>query len=306
MKLSPLAFIPKQVPKVWGSELWQLYDRPGDSAVVARGPMAGQSLQALMAEFGPNLLGPKAFEAGAAYFPLAFKLIDAREALSVQVHPDDDQAARLAGPDELGKSEAWLVLKAEAGASLTAGLKPGTTREMFMKALKAGSLEGLLNRFPVKAGDAVYVPAGRVHAIGKGCLVAELQQNSDTTLRVHDYGRLENGKPRALQIDQALECIRFNDTDEALLQPRVLSGGETLLLESPHFKASRLDLKQGFRPSLGEACFHLLSCLEGSARIESEGPDFEFKPGETVLLPAGLPWRLAAAKEGTQVLWSRP
>jgi mannose-6-phosphate isomerase len=304
MKLGPLLFIPKLVPKIWGSELWHVFDREGESAVVAKGPFQGQTLHALMDEFGPGLLGPQAFAAEPDYFPLAFKIIEAREALSLQVHPDGDQAARM-GHGERGKNEMWLLLEAEPGATITAGLKPGVTREKFLKALKEGDLDGVVDRFAVKAGDAVDVPAGRLHSIGKGCRVAEIQENSDTTLRVHDYGRLENGKPRELHLGQALECIRFGDQPRALLAARPIQGGEETLLAGPQFKVSRLGLAGAFAPPPGPPSFHLLHGLEGSTRIESEDGPFEIKAGETALIPASLDWRLASAA-ASKLLWSRP
>jgi mannose-6-phosphate isomerase len=325
MKLAPLIFKPKLVPKVWGGrrlagygkelpagasvgESWDLYDRPGDSAVVASGPFAGQSLQALVREFGPGLLGQAAYEASPDSFPLMVKLIDAREALSVQVHPDDAQAAAMVGPDERGKTEMWVVLEAEAGARVTAGLKAGTTAGALQAALSKGDLSGVLNEFPVKQGDVVFLPAGRIHAIGKGCLMAEVQQNSDTTWRVFDYGRLELGKPRELHLAQAMACIRF-DADMAampsLVMPRRISASEDRLVECPYFKVSLLRLRSPFRPESRGGSFQLLTCTGDSLRIKASGEALELPKGATALIPATLSWSLEPLGQDSQALWTR-
>jgi mannose-6-phosphate isomerase len=326
MELGPLVFKPKLSPKIWGGqrlgrygkefpggqaigESWDVYDRPGDSALVSGGPFAGQSLSALMAEFGPRLLGAEAFEQGPKFFPLMVKLIDANESLSVQVHPDDAQAARMVSADELGKAEMWVVLEAAPGATLVAGLRPGATREAFLGALKSGRLEEILNAFPVKSGDVVYVPAGRVHAIGKGCLVAEIQQNSDATWRIHDYGRLENGKPRDLHLSQAMECIRFDQAMQAmpsLVEPRRLSEAEELLIESPYFRVSRLSPQGQFKPALSPPSFHLLTAIKGAIKVLAGNEPLELAQGSTALLPALLSWSVEASQLGSQALWSRP
>lgn len=315
MKLEPLIFEPKLVPKIWGGrklaawgkrlpegvavgESWDVYDRPQESARVARGAFKGQTLSALMAEFGPALLGQRLFEQSPPRFPLMVKIIDANEALSVQVHPDDGQALRMVGPHELGKTEMWVVLEAEPGARMTAGLKPGTTRQSYLQALKDQKLERVLNEFEVKAGDMIFVPSGRVHAIGKGCLVAEIQQNSDTTWRLYDYNRLENGKPRELHLSQGLECIRFDA--EMLGMPSLQAPP---LVQCPYFSVSRLELTSSFSPPPGGHSFHLISCLGGSLKILADGQATALSKGETALIPASLKWALEGQ---ASLLWSRP
>jgi mannose-6-phosphate isomerase len=326
MKLEPLLFKPKLVPKLWGGrrlaaygkelpegaavgESWDLYDRPGDSAVVSQGSFGGQSLHALMAEFGPGLLGQAAYDSSPETFPLMVKLIDARENLSLQVHPDDAQAAAMVGPHERGKTEMWFVLEAEPGASVTAGLKPGTSLSSFNAALSSGGLEGLLNEFPVRQGDVVFLPAGRVHAIGKGCLMAEIQQNADTTWRVHDYGRLEQGMPRELHIAQALACIRFDAAMAAmpsLVMPRRLSASEDRLVECPYFTVSLLRIRSAFRPPSKDGGFHLISAIGDPLRIKAGATALELQRGATALIPAHLPWSLEPLGQASQALWTRP
>ncbi len=327
MKLEPLVFEPKLVPKIWGGqslaklgkslpsqdlgESWELYDLPGDSACVAEGSFKGQTLNQILSEWGHALLGESSVTGLPAYFPLMVKFIDAREDLSVQVHPDDDLAAQLVGPDALGKSEMWVVLSAEPGAQLCAGFQKGVDQRSYLEAVKQGKVESLLRRFAVQAGDVINIPAGRVHAIGAGCRVAEIQQNSDTTYRVWDYGRLENGKPRALHLDQALRCLRF-DPEMAALPDKVSpqkvesnSAERELLLQSPYFKVERLKLKGRFSPPAAASGFHILMILEGQARLESPGLSGMMVPaGQTRLLPASLGWSLEG--EGATLLWVRP
>jgi mannose-6-phosphate isomerase len=184
-------------------ESWEIYDRAESSAVVDDGPLKGHTLGDLVREFGPLLLGERDYALSPDSFPLLIKWIDAQDRLSLQVHPDDDYAALRIDPDEKGKTEMWYVLAAEEGSSMLAGLKAGIDRAAFRKALAGGGAASVVNEIPVAAGDTVFLPAGQVHSIGKGIVVAEVQQNSDTTFRVDDFGRLENGKARELHLEQA-------------------------------------------------------------------------------------------------------
>jgi mannose-6-phosphate isomerase len=320
MKLYPLHFVPKLSPKIWGGRLlekfgkqlppgvaigesWDLYDRPEASARVASGPLQGQTLQQVMKEWGPALLGTREFEKGHEQFPLMVKWIDAHEALSVQVHPDDDQALRMVGPHETGKTEMWVVLEAQIGAKVVAGLKDGCSRADFAKALQAGNLEPVLKEFEVQPGDSIYIPAGRVHAIGKGCLIAEIQQNSDTTWRVYDYQRLENGRPRELHVEQALECIRF-DADFSRLPALQPSSAPVV---SDYFKVERLELKGAMALKNPDACFQILLCVQGEAVLVTPSGRDILKPGDTVLIPAVLDASLEAGSTASaSLLWVRP
>jgi mannose-6-phosphate isomerase len=326
MKLAPLLFEPKLVPKVWGGrqlegygkalpaqggigESWDIYDRPGDSALVAQGPWKGRSLHELMLESGPALLGQAGPGPLAGAFPLMVKLIDARESLSLQVHPDDAQALALGGPGQSGKTEMWVVLEAAPGATSCAGLRSGVTAAQLKGALASGHWEGIFHEFPVKQGDAIFIPAGRLHAIGKGCLVAEIQQNSDLTYRVYDYARLEQGKPRELHLEQALACIRFDAAMAgmpALVSPRRLSASEESLVECPYFKVSRLTLRSAFRPPSSPKSFHLLTALGDPIRIKAQEGETLLSKGATALLPASLAWSLEPLGGDCRALWSRP
>ena len=313
MELYPLSFSPKLLPKIWGGrrlerygkalpqgeaigESWELYDRPDASAVVDSGPLQGQTLHQIMQEFGPRLLGQTEFEKGHSYFPLMVKMIDAQEALSVQVHPDDAQALRMVGPQELGKTEMWVIVEAEPGSKIVAGLKAGSTRQEFSKALQSGQLDAFLQEAEVRPWDRVFLPAGRLHAIGKGCLVAELQQNSDTTWRVYDYGRLENGKPRALHISQALECLRFDPEMDAL--PALAAPGP---LNCQYFKSEILE--PGAKRALKAGAFQILLGLEGQAKLSGAFGKINLNAGSTLLIPASVELHLEA---GGRLLWAMP
>jgi mannose-6-phosphate isomerase len=161
----------------------------------------------------------------------------------------------------------------------------------------------------VKKGDVVFLPAGRVHALGKGCLVAEIQQNSDTTWRLHDYGRLENGKTRALHLNEALECIRFDAEMEnlgSLALPWALGPGEEGLIQCPQFSLSRLTLQDKFKPRIEAPSYHLLTVIKGGLRILGPKEDLELALGSTALIPAAMNWSLEASTPGTELLWTRP
>jgi mannose-6-phosphate isomerase len=329
MDLYPLRFEPITLPKIWGGrkleallsrplppgrvgESWELSDRAAAESVVANGPLKGQTLRQLLAERGPRLVGERLYRQGLERFPLLIKLIDAGDASSVQVHPDDDYAASHEGPEESGKTEMWLVLQADPGATIAAGLKPGTTAEAFKAALKQGALEPLLNRFEVREGDAVFIPAGRVHAMGRGVLVAEVQQNSDTTYRIHDQGRLEGGQPRALHVAQALETIRFDAGMQAMpsLQPQRAIQAEgfrhATLASCQHFHVERVWVESGFMPRDEQGGFQVLIATKAKSRLEwrPEG-SLQLDPGDTVLIPAGCTALVKPEAGESQVLWAK-
>src|SRR6266513_2868523 len=188
-------------------ESWEIVDRPESQSVVANGPLAGKTLHELWSQHRKEIFGdvPEA-----PRFPLLIKLLDAQEKLSLQVHPPAKIAAKLGGEP---KTECWYVASAEADAELFVGFKKSITREEFEKSLRAGSAADQVHAIQVKAGDGMFLPAGRFHAVGAGNVLVEVQQNSDTTYRVFDWNRVDQltGKPRQLDVDQALESIDFSD-----------------------------------------------------------------------------------------------
>src|SRR5688572_27306212 len=233
--LYPLKFHPRTVAKIWGGrklqthlnhtldpgvlvgESWEIYDFPPGhvegnaawlSSIVANGPHAGRSLHDLIHEFGAALMGDVPLHGPHGQFPLLFKFLDARENLSVQVHPSPAYAA--SHPDAHLKTEAWYVIQADEGSKIYKDLLPGVTRQQFESALRDGSVEKLLKTHPAKAGHTHYLPSGTVHALGAGILVAEVQTPSDTTFRVFDFNRTDSGKPRKLHVDEAMAVIDFS------------------------------------------------------------------------------------------------
>jgi len=256
-------------------------------------------LPELVRLLGPRLLGTRTVELlGGALFPLLVKLLDAHRDLSVQVHPDDAYA-REHEHGEQGKTEAWYILAAEEGARLVYGLRPGTDSEAMKKALAEGTVVDLLTYLPVKAGDCVYVPTGTVHAVMSGTVVAEIQQTSDATYRLYDWGRLGNdGKPRELHIAQALDTIRWDVQGPGIVAPRTLESGEgrtrACLIQCPQFTLEKIDLEAGASFS-GCCCgdtFEIWGCIEGAASLGEHG-GLRLEVVQFTLLPAALgPYRI--------------
>jgi len=267
------------------AESWEVVDHGPDQSVVLFGPLAGVSLGELVRRCGRELLGRHHPQ---PRFPLLLKFLDAHRTLSVQVHPNDQQAARL-DPPELGKSEAWVVLEAEPEGVIYAGLKPGVDRQMLAEAVREGRCETLLHLIRPQAGDCVFLPAGTVHALGAGLLVAEIQQASDTTFRLFDWNRLgPDGKPRPLHVEQALEVIDFErgPVQPQRPKPAELPGRERLV-ECEKFVLERWKL-EGRGQAGGDGRCHILSVIEGSIRLEGDPADTPLTRGQTALLPASV------------------
>lgn len=214
-------------------------------------------------------------------FPVMIKFIDAKESLSVQVHPDADFSGLLEGQN--GKNELWYVLEAAPEAYIYYGLKSELTKREFLESIENSSLEKFLNRIPVQKGDYFYIPSGTIHAIGNGCLIAEIQQNSDTTYRIYDYGRLDkNGEPRTLHIDQAIEA--------ADLSAVKIPSNIDILVETDDFTVSRLRVfDQYLNDSVPDAYISLL-VTDGIGRIQIPETEFEIKKGDSLLIPPGTEW----------------
>jgi mannose-6-phosphate isomerase len=305
--LSPLRFEPILKRLIWGgrrlgdllhksvgpesdyAESWEISDHRHGRSVVLDGPTAGSTLHDLVIRRGPELLGPGI--ASRDQFPLLVKFIDACQVLSVQVHPDDEQGRRLA--DDNGKNESWVVIDAEPGSLIYAGLKDGVTRPQFAEALASGRVEDLLHSFEPRPGDCIYIPAGTVHAIGAGVLLAEVQQMSDATFRVYDWGRVgPDGSPRKLHIAEALEVTAFSGgpVGPVLPQPEPIDGGVLEhLVRCPYFVLDRLRLAGS--ASIGAADrsrFTALVGLGGTASVTFKGQSYPIGLGQTLLLPASI------------------
>jgi mannose-6-phosphate isomerase len=254
-------------------ESWEIVDRPEAQSVVARGPLKGRTLHEVWTENRSSIFGEVP---DAPRFPLLIKLLDAHEKLSLQVHPPEEVAAKLEGEP---KSEFWYVADADPGTELFLGFREPIAREQFEKALRNGTAADYVHKISVKPGDAAFLPAGRLHAVGAGNLLIEVQQNSDTTYRVFDWNRLDDrGKSRQLHIEQALQCIDFHDVRPRLLQPE----GE-LLLGNDLFEIQKWNLDEPSEAAPGER-FAIVCCLTGKLSCGNVG----LLPGEFFLVPAQL------------------
>lgn len=318
--LYPLTFIPVLKNYLWGgrnlaelgrqlppdgvvAESWEIAAHPDGDACVANGPWAGLPLSALQERLGLRLVGRRnAWAQARGKFPLLVKLLDAQAPLSVQVHPDDAYAQTHEG-NELGKTEMWVVLHAEPGARLILGVKPGADATTFRQALAAGCVETLLHELPVKTGDHVCVPAGTLHAILGGLLIAEIQQNSNTTYRVYDWNRMgANGQPRPLHIAQALTVIDFSRVEPGVGEPRPLTGGPGVerweLCRNHYFVVERVALAAGasFAGRCDGESLEIWGTVSGQAVIaETPLPAVQF-----CLLPAEMgPFQVHAVTPAT-------
>jgi len=322
----PYKFAPILVERVWGGHLlehygksvppgkrigesWEISDRDEAQSVIANGPDKGRTLHQQIEAHGAQLLGTNC--PAAKRFPLLVKLLDARQRLSLQVHPPASLAAKLKGEP---KTEMWYVLEADQDAHLMAGLQRGVTGADFMRALEgahdAKPLADCVYRFPVFPGDIFFVPSGRMHAIDAGVVLVEIQQNSDTTYRVYDWGRVGlDGKPRQLHIKESLICINFQDFEPPKEKPKVERRGVNglwRLLECPYFHVHRLDLTNAWNDRTDGSTFHIIACITGTLGILTpDGKEERLNPGEFVLLPAALGfYTLAPLVEGTKALKS--
>jgi mannose-6-phosphate isomerase len=283
-----LEFGKKLPPDVKIGESWEIVDRPEVQSVVRNGPLRGKTLHELWTQDRQRIFGDVP---DSRRFPLLMKLLDAEEKLSLQVHPSEKVADERGGEP---KTEFWYVAGADPGAELFLGLREPITRAQFKRALDKGTVEDCVQKIRVKPGDAMFLPAGRVHAVGAGNLLVEIQQNSDTTYRVFDWNRVDDkGKPRELHIEQALQSIDFNDVQPELLRPE----GD-LLVRHALFEIQKWNL-HGPREAAPHGRFAIVCCLTGSLRCG----DVDFAPGEFFLVPAHLEDRqLKPQSEGTNIL----
>lgn len=281
------------------AESWEIVDRPSDQSVVVDGPLAGMTLHQLVEHAGKDLLGRHHPQ---PRFPLLFKFLDAQQVLSVQVHPDDARAARLTPPD-LGKTEAWVVLAAEPGSKIYAGLKRGFDRHAFEREVRRGTAELCLHSFEPQVGDCVFIPAGVVHALGNGLVIAEIQQASDVTYRLWDWNRVgPDGKPRPLHIEQGLDAIDFaaGPIDPIRPSPADLDEAQRLVA-CDKFTLDRLTLDAPVGIGGNDEC-HLLAVLSGNLRLAGDPLERRFARGATILLPAACGEVLILPDEPSVVL----
>ena len=278
----------KTPPTATIGEAWEVVDRPEAQSVVRSGPFRDRTLHELWTRDRKAIFGDVP---DSPRFPLLIKLLDAHDQLSLQVHPPAKVAASLGGEP---KTEFWFVASAIPGAKLHVGLREPVTRDQFARAVQAGTVAELVHSFEVKPGDSMFLPAGRFHGIGAGNVLVEIQQNSDTTYRVFDWNRVDDGgKPRQLHIDHALQSIDFNDVTPNLTQPE----GE-LLVRNELFEIQKWDLDAA-RDVAPAGTFAIICCLTGTIRCV----DVDFRPGEFGLVPATLPDRKVQPRgDGTTLL----
>jgi mannose-6-phosphate isomerase len=269
------------------AESWEISDYRDQVSVVEQGALSGTKIRELVATRRLELLGPAVGQHD--QFPLLVKFIDAQQNLSVQVHPDDQTARRLAGDN--GKTETWVILQVEPGGAIYAGLNAGVGRSEFAAALASGNVEPLLHRIEPAAGDCILIDAGTVHAIGAGVLLAEIQETSDVTFRIYDWGRLDaNGKPRALHIDQALESIDYCRGPVEPIAPKIvrtLAGAREDLARSRYFALTRFSPTEPVNVGQSDR-FTILIGLDGCSEVRHAGECTRLDFGETLLLPAVL------------------
>jgi len=315
--LYPLVFQPVLKRYLWGgrrlgnvlgkpigegndyAESWEIADHENGQSIVADGPLAGTSLHELVTSRGPELLGRHAPQ---SRFPLLFKFLDCQRDLSVQVHPNDAAAAQLTPPD-LGKTEAWVVLASEPGSRIYAGLKKGCSEASLRRALTDGTVEACLHSFEPKAGDCIFIPAGTVHALGAGLLVAEIQQASDTTYRLYDWGRTgPDGKPRPLHVEPALAVTDHSAIEIQPQQPtKTNQTGVECLVRCDKFVLNRWTLMDS-QPLNSDDRFHILAVLQGHLEITASSTTTQLALGQTALIPASLDWVQLRPQETTILL----
>ena len=288
----PIVFEPIPMERVWGGrrfeallekaiphgmligELWEIVDREDAQSIVHSGPLQSRTLHELWSHHRAELFGEEYVGHPSDRFPLLIKLLDARERLSVQVHPPQHLAAALGGEP---KTEVWYFLDALPGARIYAGLKNGVTREEFESALRCGDVGRTLHEIPVSTGESIFIPSGRLHAIGEGNLIVEVQQNSDTTYRVFDWNRMGlDGKPRALHIEESLASIDFQD-----FEPSVAGILETSVARCPFFDVTKISLEAP-RDVRAEGRFALVSVTNGTVRCAGSS----FGKGRFFIVPA--------------------
>lgn len=297
MELYPLQFEPIFKERIWGGqrlrelfgkdlpadkpigESWELADLPEGRSRVANGPLAGKTLAEVIADYGPFVTGSPDCKPP---FPLLIKLLDARDILSVQVHPDAEAVKRMGKGDP--KTECWYIIDAPRDGYIYKGLKPGTTREQFAEAIQNGACEQFLQKVIVRPGECHFLPSGTCHAIGPNLVIAEIQQPSDTTYRVFDWNRVDpaTGQGRRLHIEEALESTHFDSSGDNLT---VTTVGR--LVDAPEFKVDKGHQVAGCEVLLSPGKMKVIVFISGRGRISFRGPEAtRFSPGSTVLIPA--------------------
>ena len=320
--LYPLKFKTIYKDKIWGGqkiktylhknfgdlpncgETWEISGVKSDVSVVDNGALQGRSLAALLEEHKGALVGKAVYERFGNEFPLLVKFIDANEDLSIQVHPDDELARKR--HNSFGKTEMWYVIEADPGSSLIAGFSEEVSQEVYVEKLNSGHLTDILNREDVKAGDVFFLPAGRVHTIGKGLLIAEIQQTSDITYRIYDFDRVDDkGNKRELHTEEALGAIDYRKYPNYRTDYTPVKNEAVHLVSCPYFTTNVMDYTEDVSKdySLFDS-FVIHVCLEGSYELKYNGESYPVKMGECLLLPNTVDKVELSTKSGFKILES--
>ena len=313
--LYPIKFIPILKEKIWGGqklktllnkksnlpnigESWEISDVEGDTSKVSNGDLKGQSLKQLLETYKADLLGEKNYKIFGNKFPLLIKFIDAKEDLSIQLHPNDELAAKR--HNSFGKTEMWYVMQADDDSNLIVGFNQEMDKKKYLNHLENKTLTNILNFDKVKTGDTYFIEVGRVHAIGAGVMLAEIQQTSDITYRVYDWDRVDNkGNERELHNDLAIDAFNFNMPDNFKATYARTENHSTPMVSCPYFKTNYLKVTKPVVKQNKEDSFYIYMCVEGHAKIEVDKCVVELKTGETILLPAVIKTYKIDAKNAT-------
>lgn len=303
MNLYPIQFTPILKERIWGGtklksvlnknitsditgESWELSGVKSDVSVVSNGEYKGKSLQELLDVFAPEILGEKVHEKFGHEFPLLFKFIDAREDLSIQVHPNDELAKKR--HNSFGKTEMWYVMDADFGSRIIVGFKHRSRREEYLFHLEQNTLVDILDTVQTKAGDVFFLETGTVHAIGAGVLLAEIQQTSDITYRLYDFDRKDaNGNKRELHVELAVDAINYEVTDTQKSYADRENQSNTIV-DCPYFTTNYLPLHSELEVQKDGESFTVFMCVDGHFSITVGEQIYEYSKGDTVLLPAAL------------------
>jgi mannose-6-phosphate isomerase len=302
----PISFSPILKERIWGGkklstvfkkesdksnigESWELSDVDGDVSVVASGPLQGKSLKELIKEYKGALVGEKVYQAFGNNFPILIKYIDAKTPLSIQVHPSNELAKTR--HNSFGKNEMWYIMQADADAELIVGFNQNIDKATYLKKLEEGKVLEILNSEKIGQGDTFYIPTGRVHAIGAGVMLAEIQQTSDITYRIYDYKRVDitTGKERELHTELAVDAIDYKRYDSYKTSYKLKKNESSELVYSPYFKTNIIQLEGQITKNYSDLdSFVIYMCVEGHANVICNKKPFSIKTGQTILLPASI------------------
>lgn len=320
ISLYPLKFDTIFKDKIWGGqkikthlnkdfgelpncgETWEISAVEGNVSIVANGELAGSDLAGLIQEYKEQLVGKKVYERFGNDFPLLIKFIDANEDLSIQVHPNDELAKKR--HNSFGKTEMWYVIQADEGATLISGFNQAVDEEIYLSKLNSGKLDEILNKEQVSAGDMFFLPAGRVHTIGKGLLISEIQQTSDITYRIYDFDRVDDkGQKRELHTEEALAAIDYNVYPNYKSDYQKVFNKLTEAVSCEYFKTNFLPLTSTLERSYGALdSFKILICVEGNFTIDIGLSQLEINVGECTLIPASIDRVTLKTESGAKIL----